>query len=149
MEEAGQLVQALQLSIKALQFYTAEHPRVVEAVAHLEQVYLSMMSTRTRVTLTAAKGSVLIDGEPLANVLAPMKAMAADFEKRQLGGFVLLPGASRRELLEVVRLLAMRPEQIKTAGGAEAILTAAEVTHIKVSKVRYEAVTDQEEVVWS
>ncbi|HUR82284.1 MAG TPA: HEAT repeat domain-containing protein [Thermoanaerobaculia bacterium] len=149
MEEAGQLVQALQLSIKALQFYTAEHPRVVEAVAHLEHVYLSMMNTRTRVTLTAAKGSVLIDGEPLTNVLAPMKAMAADFEKRQLGGFVLLPGASRRELLEVVRLLALRPEQIKAAGGPEAILAAAEVTHIKVSKVRYEAVTDQEEVVWS
>ncbi len=149
MEEAGKLVQALQLAVKALQFYSADHPRVVEALAHLEQVYTAMMARRTRVTLTAAKGSLLFDGEPMTNVLAPVKALAADLEKRQLGGLVLLPGASRRELLEVVRLLALRPEQIQAGGGAEAILTAAEVVHVRASKVRYEAVTDQEEVVWS
>lgn len=149
MEQAGQLVTALQLTVKALQFYTAEHPRVVEALMHLEQTYGAVLARAPRVTLTVARGSLLVDGEPYPNPPAHVKMLAADLEKRHLGGIVLLAGASRREMLELVRLLAMRPEQMKASGGADAILAAAEVHHIRLSHVRYEVLTEQEEVVWS
>jgi len=149
MEQAGQLVTALQLTVKALQFYTAEHPRVVEALVHLEQIYTTMVARLPRVTFTVARGALLVDGELYPNPPAQVKMLAADLEKRHLGGLVLHAGASRRELLELVKLLSMRPEQIKAAGGADAILNAADVHHIRLSHVRYEAVTEQEEVVWS
>ena len=149
MEEAGQLVGALQLSVKALQFYSADHPRAVEALGHLEQTYGALLSKFARVTLTASKGNLLFDGQPMHGAPGPLKALASEFEKRDIGGLVLLPAASRRELLEVVRMLSTRPEQLRASGGAEAMLAAAEVAHVRVSKVRYEAVTDQEEVVWS
>jgi hypothetical protein len=147
MEDAGQLVSALQLAVKALQFYSADHPRVVDALAQLEQAYTAVLARRPRVTLTVAKGALLVDGEPLTQVR--LNTLAAELERRQLGGLVFLAGATRRELLEVVRLLSLRPEQLRAAGGADAILTAADVTHVRVSHVRYEAVTEQEEVVWS
>jgi hypothetical protein len=149
MEQAGQLVTALQLTVKALQFYTADHPRVVEALVHLEQMYTSTLARAPRVTLTVARGALLVDGEIFPNPPAHVKMLASDLEKRHLGGVVLLAGATRRELLELVRLLSMRPEQIKAAGGADAVLNAAEVHHVRLSHVRYEAVTEQEEVVWS
>ncbi|HVE71438.1 MAG TPA: HEAT repeat domain-containing protein [Thermoanaerobaculia bacterium] len=149
METAGQLVAALQLSVKSLQFYTAEHPRGVEALAQLEQAYGALLTRTARVTLTASKGTLLLDGQPMHGAVGPLKALALEFEKRDIGGLVLLPAASRRELLEVVRMLSTRPEQLRAAGGAEAVLAAADVAHVRVSKVRYEAVTDQEEVVWS
>lgn len=149
MEQAGQLVTALQLTVKALQFYTADHPRVVEALVHLEQMYTTTLAHAPRLTLTVARGALLVDGEPYANPPAHVKMLAVDLDKRHLGGIVLLAGATRRELLELVKLLLMRPEQIKAAGGADAVLNAAEVHHIRLSHVRYEAVTEQEEVVWS
>ena len=149
MQQAADFATALQLSAKALQFYTPDHPRVVEAVAQLEQACLALLEQQPRVSLTAAKGNLLVDGQPFVTPQGHVKALAAELEKRQIGGMILVAGATRRELMEVVRLLTMRPEQIRTGGGAEEILARAEVVHVRISRVRYEAVTDGEEVVWA
>jgi len=149
MQQAADFATALQLSTKALQFYTPDHPRVVEAVAHLEQACIALLEQQPRVSLTAAKGNLLVDGQPFVAPPAHVRALAAELEKRHIGGMILVAGATRRELLELVRLLTMRPEQIKTGGGAEEILARADVVHVRISRVRYEAVTDGEEVVWA
>jgi len=149
MQEAAEVATALQLSAKALQFYTADHPRVVEAIAHLEQSVAALLAQRPRVSFTASKGSMLVDGQPFDHPTGQVKAFATELERRQLSGVILAAGITRRELLELVRLLTMRPQQIKTGGGADEILKRAEVTHVRISHVRYEAVTEGEEVVWS
>jgi HEAT repeat protein len=149
MQQAAEVATALQLSTKALQFYAAEHPRVVEAVDVLEKNCAALLAQHPRVTLTAAKGTLLVDGDPFVNPPAGVRVLAGEMEKRQLGGLVLMSGVTRRELIELVRLMALRAEQIKAAGGADAILRGAGVDHIRISHVRYEAITEQEEVVWS
>jgi HEAT repeat protein len=149
MHQAAEVAIALQLSTKALQFYTPDHPRVVEAVAHLEQTVLALLAQQPRVALTASKGNLLIDGQPFVSPQGHVKTFAAELERRQISGIILSSGISRRELLELVRLLTMRAEQVKNGGGAEAILNRAEVTHVRISHVRYEAVTEGEEVVWA
>jgi hypothetical protein len=149
MHEAAEVATALQLSAKALQFYTPDHPRVVEAIAHLEQTVAALLAQRSRVTFTTAKGNLLVDAQPFVNPPAHVKAFATELERRQLGGVILAAGVTRRELLELVRLLTMRAEQIKNGGGADEILERAEVTHVRISHVRYEVVTEGEEVVWS
>ncbi len=149
MQEAAEVATALQLSAKAVQFYTPDHPRVVEAIVQLEQTCLALLAQHPRVSLTASRGNLLVDGEPFLNPPGQVKALAAELEKRQISGVILSAGISRRELLELVRLLTMRPEQIRTGGGADEILGRAEVTHVRISHVRYEAVTEGEEVVWS
>jgi hypothetical protein len=149
MEEPTQVATALHLTVKALQFYTPEHPRVVEALVNLEQSCAALLSQRPRFTFTVSKGALLFEGQPFVNPHAHVKALAATLESRHLGGLIFLAGVTRRELIELVRLLALRPDQIKAAGGPDEILSKAEVRHLKVSHVRYEAVTEQEEVVWS
>jgi len=139
----------LQLAVKALQFYTPDHPRVVEALDHLERTAASILGRTPRVTLTVAKGALLVDGEPFDNPNAQVKSFATDLEKRQVGGLIFVAGITRRELLEVVRLLAQRAEQLKAAGGAAEVLKRADVVHVRISQVRYEAVTEGEEVVWA
>jgi len=149
MQQAVEVATALQLGVKALQFYTPDHPRVVDAVSALEQACTVLLAQRGRVSFTTAKGSLLVDGQPLDTVTVHVRTLATELERRQIGGLILMAGVRRRELLELARLLTMRPEQIRTAGGAEAILERAEVEHVRISHVRYEAVTDGEEVVWS
>lgn len=149
MLQAAEVATALQLSTKALQFYSAEHPRAVEAIDALEKTCGALLAQRPRVALTAAKGTLLIDGEPFLNPPAGVRVLAGELEKRQLGGLIFMSGLTRRELVELVKILALRPEQLKTAGGADTLLRAANVDHVRVSHVRYEAITEHEEVVWS
>lgn len=149
MQRAVDVATALQLGVKALQFYTPDHPRVVEAMAHLEQACSTLLHERSRVSLTAAKGALLLDGEPFPTMSAQCRALATELERRQIGGLILQVGVRRRDLLELTRVLTLRPEQIKAGGGAEEHLQRAGVEYIRISHVRYEAVTADEEVVWS
>lgn len=149
MKDVSDFVAALQFCAKSLQFYNAEHPRTVEALATLETLSTAMLRHRTRVSLTASQGALVVDGEPLVPVLPQNRALAAELEKRQIGGIVIAAGVTQRELLSVTRLLVLKVEQIKAAGGADEILRRDECVHVRISKVRYEAVTEGEEVVWS
>jgi HEAT repeat protein len=149
MKEVIEFTAALQRAVKSLQFYSADHPRAVDAINDLERVTAPLFEARPRVTISEAQGALVLDGQPLVGAPAQTKALAAEFQKRNFGGLVLVQGVTRREITVLVRLLSMKPEQIKSAGGAEEILRREEVLHLKVSNVRYEAVTDGEEVVWS
>jgi hypothetical protein len=65
MQQAVDVATTLQLGTKALQFYMPDHPRVVEAMAQLEGACTALLGQRSRASLTAAKGALLLDGEPL------------------------------------------------------------------------------------
>ena len=149
MKEVIEFTAALQLAVKSLQFYNADHPRAVDAINVLEKTVPAMLTSRLRLTISASQGSLVIDGQPLTNPPPQARILSAELEKRGLGGLILVQGVTRRELTVLVRLLAMKPEQITSAGGADEILRREEVTHFRVSHVRYEAVTEGEEVVWS
>lgn len=149
MREIIDFTSSLQLATKALQFYTAEHPRSVEAIVNLKNAVMAMLADRDRVSLIAAQGALLVEGKPISNQTMHMKAFAKQLEDHHLGGFTITQGVGERELIEFIRLLAMKPAQIKDAGGADLILDRAGVIHIRVSYVRYEAITEGEEVVWS
>lgn len=153
MIEISEFTSALHLAAKALQFYTAEHPRGTEALTNLDRAASALLATTPRVTIIAAKGTLIVDGMPVGGdsgaVKAHVKAVAQDLEARHLGGLILTQGLTYRELTELVRLFVMKPQQIREAGGADEILRRADVIHIRISHVRYEAITEGEEVVWS
>ncbi|HJQ37801.1 MAG TPA: HEAT repeat domain-containing protein [Thermoanaerobaculia bacterium] len=153
MREVLEFTAALHLAAKALQFYTAEHPRGVDALTTLDRTANALLSKQSRVSIVAAKGTLLVDGEPLgsgtASNKAHVKALAHELDARQFGGIILLQGVTYRELVELVRLFVMKPPQLRDAGGAEEIFRRASVVHVRISRVRYEAITEGEEVVWS
>ncbi len=149
MKEVIEFTAALQLAVKSLQFYNADHPRAVDAINVLEKTVPPMLASRLRLTISGSQGSLVIDGQPLASAPPQARVLSAELEKRGIGGIVLVQGVTRRELTVLVRLLAMKPEQIASFGGADEILRREEVTHFRLSHVRYEAVTEGEEVVWS
>ena len=153
MTDITEFTAALHLAAKALQFYSAEHPRGVEALTNLDRAANAMLADRPRVTIVAAKGTLVVDGLPMeADALhtrAHVRNLAHELEARQFGGLILTQGVMYRELVELVRLFVMKPQQLRDAGGAEEILKRADVMHVRISHVRYEAVTEGEEVVWS
>jgi hypothetical protein len=153
MIEISEFTSALHLATKALQFYTAEHPRGVDALTNLDRAANALLQNRPRITIVVAKGNLIVEGTPVGGesgaIKAHVKSLAQELEARQLGGVILTQGVTYRELTELVRLFVMKPQQIREAGGADEIFKRAEMMHIRISHVRYEAITEGEEVVWS
>jgi len=153
MQEVTDFTAALHLAAKALQFYTAEHPRGAEALTTLDRAANALLAQRPRVSIVATKGALLVDGAPLASEAARNKAhvtaLARELDARGFGGIILMQGVTYRELVELVRLFVMKPQQVRDAGGPDEIFRRADVIHVRISHVRYEAITEGEEVVWS
>jgi HEAT repeat protein len=153
MSEITGFISALHLAAKALQFYTAEHPRGIEALSTLDQSINAVLAKRPRLSLSVANGTLLLDGQPLVaeapHEKASVRAVAKELEARHLGGLIITKGVNYRELMELVRLVLMKPQQIQNAGGPEEIFRRADVIHVRASNVRYEAVSEGEEIVRS
>jgi len=153
MKEITGFIAALHLAAKALQFYTAEHPRGVEALSTLDQSINAVLAKRPRLSLSVANGTLLLDSQPLVaeatHEKASLRSVAKELEARNLGGLIITKGVTYRELTELVRLVLMKPQQIQDAGGPVEIFRRADVIHVRASHVRYEAVAEGEEVVRS
>ena len=149
MREVVEFAAALRTTSKALQFYSAEHPQAVAALAQLDRTAKQLLEGRERIAITAAKGRLVVDGVQLESGSLHVKSLAEQLDQLSIGGVVLTQGLSDRDLLELVRILGMKPQQLSDAGGAQLLLDRAGVVRIRISTVRYEAVTDGEEVVWA
>lgn len=149
MDKVTQFCTTLHLACKSLQFYAADHPRSIEALTALERSVEAMLSDRSRIAIAATKGTLMADGTPIVSTSPAVRGIARELEARQIGGFVVTHGVTMRELAEFVQALNMKLRQLNDEGGADEILRKKDVIHIRMSRVRYEAVTEGEEVVWS
>src|SRR5581483_4826564 len=149
MRQVIEFAGALQVALRALQFYSADHPQSRQSLANLDRTARALLGAQLRVTVTLSGGKLLVDGNPV-ETRAPQIAKIGDcFAQHGVGGVTLTNGFNEREIGELVRVLAMKPESLKEAGGAQKVLEDAGVIHVRLSLVRYEAVTEGEEVVWA
>ena len=148
MKEVADFASALYYASKAFQMYTGEHPRTLDALNALEQSTNTLLASRDRVSVLTSKGKLLLDGKPVEPQTVQFGMLAKQIEERGFGGFTLVHGMTARDLRELVRIFAVTPQTVQGAGGAEQMLTRAGALHVRISKVRYEALTEGEEVVW-
>ena len=148
MDPVNEFATALHFAAKAFQMYTGEHPKSVDALTALTRAANALLSQNERISLLAAKGQMLLQGKPIEPQTIQLRNLAKLIDERDFGGILMVQGVEAAELRELVRVFATRPQQIRDAGGADRILDRAGVQHLRVSRVRYEALTEGEEVVW-
>jgi hypothetical protein len=148
MDPVNEFATALHFAAKTFQMYTGEHPKSQDAIQLLTRAANALLGTTERVSLLAAKGQMLLQGKPIEPQTIQLRNLAKLIDERDFGGILMVHGVQPHELRELVRVFATRPAQVKDAGGAERMLDRAGVQHLRISKVRYEALTEGEEVVW-
>lgn len=137
---------ALEVGLKNAQLYGANHPRSLDALKLLAESADRLTADHERVQVVTARGRIFLDGEPIETT-AQATALMRQLEERKLGGFVLTRGTGADELQQFIRILYMKPEQIEARGGASQLLLDADVTNIRLTRVRYEELLDGEEIV--
>lgn len=137
---------ALEVGLKNAQLYGANHPRSLEALKLLTQSAERFTADHERVQVVAARGRIFLEGEPIDS--SPQStALMRQLEERKLGGFTITRGARGDELQQFIRILHIKPAQIEARGGASQLLADADVTNIRLTRVRYEELLEGEEIV--
>ncbi|MHB9001933.1 MAG: HEAT repeat domain-containing protein, partial [Thermoanaerobaculia bacterium] len=137
---------ALEVGLKNAQLYGANHPRSLDALKLLTQSVERLTAENERVQVVAARGRIFLEGQPIDS--SPQSAaLLRQLDERKIGGFTITRGARGDELQQFIRILHMKPDQIEARGGASQLLADADVTNIRLTRVRYEELLEGEEIV--
>ncbi|MBP1771614.1 MAG: hypothetical protein H6P99_777 [Holophagaceae bacterium] len=140
-----QLAQSLAVALKALQMYTASHPRTQEALIAGHAVLDRWLLEAERLQFVVSGPKAFVDGQ-VQDARNPHVALLVKLiAERGVSGFVFERGVAVEELLAFLQGFATKPARLEEMGGFEALLTASGVRHIRVSQTRYQEVLEGEE----
>jgi hypothetical protein len=138
------LVTSLQLAIKAMLMYTASHPRTHMALAVLEGQVAAWLEEKPSVHIAASNGRLFLDGAPFEGTHMHLKALAKQFNEREISGLIIQRGVTAGELEAVLEILILKPSKIEEAGGAAAILASRNLVHVQLGQIQYKEVKEGE-----
>lgn len=145
MSDFLKLAQSLAVAMKALQMYTARHPRAQESLATTHTRLEGLLEDKDRIQFVVSGLKAFVDGQvqdaksPHVNMLVKLVS------ERGVSGFVFERGVEVEEVLAFLQGLAIKPPKLEEQGGFEALLNEAGVRHIRVSQTRYQEVREGEE----
>lgn len=144
MNDFLQLAQSLAVALKALQMYTATHPRAQESLATLHALLERWLMDQERLHFIVSGSKAFLDGQVQDTRNPHISALVRLVSERGISGFVFERGATPEEILVFLQGLTTKPAKLEELGGFEALLRASGVFHIKVSQTRYQEVTEGE-----
>ena len=132
--------QALEVALKALQMYTAQHPRTLKSLEAAKHSLVDWIAEKASLHVAVARDKVFANGVKVEGSSPHLKALAKRFSDRMIAGFIIQKGMDDADLLAMLNLLLLKPAKIEELGGPGPILERAGVTRIRVSLTRYKEV---------
>ena len=144
MSEFQDLVQTLQMALKAQLMYTASHPRAQSALVALGAQLDEWLAAKPSIHIATSNGKIFLDGTPFEGKHIHLTSLVRQLTERQIGGLILLRGITVAELSEVLALLILKPSKLEAEGGVAAILAAKNLPHVQLSQTVYKEVREGE-----
>ncbi len=132
--------QALEVALKALQMYTAQHPRTLKSLETAKRSLVDWMAEKASLHIAVARDKVFADGVKIEGSSPHLKAIARRFSDRMIAGFIIQKDLDDNDLLAMLNLLLLKPVKIEELGGPGPILERLGITRIRVSLTRYKEV---------
>jgi len=145
MNDFLQVAQTLAVALKSLQMYTALHPRSQESLANAHAALDRWLASQEKLQFLVTGTKAFVDGQVLDTRSPHVSALVKLISERGISGFGFERGIQQEEILVFLQGLATKPQALDEQGGFELLLQTSGVLHIKVSKTRYQEVTEGEE----
>lgn len=144
MSDFLQLSQSLAVALKALQMYTAAHPRAQEGLAAAHTILEQWLVHQDRLQFVVSGTKAFVDGQVQDTRSPHVAALVRLVSERGISGFVFERGVRPDEILVFLTGLGTKPQKLEEQGGFEALLRSSGVVNIKVSQTRYQEISEGE-----
>ncbi|HJW73197.1 MAG TPA: HEAT repeat domain-containing protein [Geothrix sp.] len=142
MSDFLQLAQTLTLALKALQMYTANHPKSRESLAAALTALDRELTGKSSLQFVVTGDKAFVDGQVQDARNTHVATLVRLVSERAVSGFVFEPGITAEELTAFLTGLTTKPARLEEEGGFEMLLNKAGVERIRLSQVRYQEVRE-------
>jgi hypothetical protein len=129
--------------------YTANHPRTRDSSQAMLVKIQEHLDSAQSIKISSSGDRLLMDGQPgdarSLHTVNLNKALA----ERNISGFQLDKGLELDELIGLLEVLILKPSKLDEAGGVEAVIAAKNMSHVRLSQLKYMEVGEDEEVIAS
>lgn len=129
------LAQRILATLRSLQMYTANHPRAREASQLLLDKLNEHFKRAPVIKILANAGHLFLDGQ-MGDSNIHTTNFYAILNDRLISGIQLERGLELAELINLLELLILRPQQLDAMGGAEAALRAKNARHAQLTQTK-------------
>lgn len=136
------LVQTMQMAIKALGMYTEAHPRAQEALQALSEGVAEWLKEKPALHMAASSGKLFLDGAPVEAQNLHTAALARQLAERQIAGFIIHRGVRTEDLLGMLKILMLKPSMLESMGGAAKVIADQRLSHITLGQIQYKEVRE-------
>ncbi len=139
----------LNISRKNVGIYPPGHIQITKSIDRAFALLSRMLELRAEMTLGIAKDTLLVGKDYLDRKNPVYRDLALALNQQGIAAVTFVKGLQREELVQFHRILTTRPEEVRSAGGIDAVMAAAPIGRIKILAIDYGSfhITEEAEIV--
>lgn len=126
--------------------YPPGHPVVQNGLQKIQQSFQQLLTIQPQVTIGVTRDGLLLGEDYLDKASPSCRAMATALFERGIGALVICQQPSLDELQALLRILALKREEILASGGIEAVWQQTGSSAIELRGIRYDRFSGTEEL---
>lgn len=126
--------------------YPPGHPMVQGGLQKIQQSFHQLLSLQSQITIGVTRDGLLLGSDYLDKTNPNYRAMAAVLFERGIGALVISQQPSLDELQALLRVLALKREDILASGGIETVWQQTGSNAIELRGIRYDRFSGTEEM---
>jgi len=135
----------LNVSRRNYNAYPSGHPLIESSITKLINSFRLLYNETSELQLGITRDGLLLENDFVEKNNQICRNIASTMFERGIGTLLITGIPSREELLELLRLLALKREEIFSLGGIEKLWQEAKITAIRIFAVRYDCFIGTEE----
>ncbi len=148
MRLLSEAVIELNISRKNVGIYPPGHIQITNSIARAFQILQKLFEIRPEMTLGVAKDTLLVGQDYFDRKNPVYRDFALSLSQQEIAAVTFINGLEKDELVRFHRILTTRPDEIRTSGGINKVMTEAGIPHIRVQSIDYGSfhVTEEQEI---
>lgn len=127
-------------ALRAWKFYPAGHPSHAHSIRQAYSAMKALLAGSPLSFTCGRSGFILPDGEPLRDATRLSAALSYELFSRRVSRITFLGDLFQEDLLELVRIMTLSPEDVQRSGGMERIMAERGVRTIWVNELDLSAI---------
>ncbi|MGA1796503.1 MAG: HEAT repeat domain-containing protein [bacterium] len=133
----SQAIIELTIARKNFVIYPAGHIQTTQSVDRAHELLSEILAILPEITVGVARDNLLIGNDYLNKGNPVFKEFSLALSQYEIAGLTISRGMDREELFRFLRVLTKKPEDVRSAGGLNRILSEKGVAHVRIKNIDY------------
>ena len=142
-----EIIKLLLLTLNKISLYSASHPVVKESTEKLYNLFKDVLTKEKNVTIALGLNQLIVNGTVLEEKFLGVKELFSRLRELKIDSFSVEKQVNPDELFIFIASLSKKKDALQAQGISKEEVLKNGLEHIKINRVRYEQVNEDEEVV--